>query len=157
MTKDLRVVTRSLTIEDAKRVQQLTEHLTVIRRARRLLLNRKIETHTVHLKVRMYENELPPNVRAEYRAKNKYNNDGIWDVKLGAHFHRDRDDSGYWTASATINYEPLRVWGVGHYATLPTEDGTDIADVIRGHVDKEIARVEAIITGFGFMLPPEEK
>jgi hypothetical protein len=136
----------AMTIENAKRVQELVEHLNSVRAHRVFLANKLVTASSVHLTVHLPAHVIPPDRRG----------DGGFEYK-GQHYHRR--SGGDWTVQDTLKALPqdpregeLSKWECrGAISTL----GTRVMDGVRAAVADEIEATEKAITDLGFMVPPE--
>jgi hypothetical protein len=137
----------AMTVENAKRVQELVEHLNMVRSHRKFLANKLVYASTVHLTVSLPAHVIPPDRRGD---------DGF---QYQGQLYRRRS-GGDWTVQDTLKALPqeprdgeLSKWErMGAISTL----GTRVMDGVRAAVADEIEATEKAITSLGFMVPPDD-
>jgi hypothetical protein len=128
-----------LTVEDAKRVQRLVEHLQALRKHRDFLSDKRAGASRVILRTYISDHELPPS--EERRNGHAYVND----------FRCEHDSRRGWYISHILDHGTLddSSWTKGY---LPTID-TSVMHGVRAAVADEIVATESAITAVGFAVP----
>jgi hypothetical protein len=127
------------TVEDAKRVQRLEEHLKVLRQHRDFLADKRAVAHAITLRISLSETEVP-GVALSSRNSDSYVN--------GRQYRREQDG---WQMLTVIHHGTLdlsKSYGMNQ-GCLPTI-GTRIMDGIRAAVLDEIEATEKAIIKLGF-------
>jgi hypothetical protein len=132
------------TVDDAKRVQRLVEHLQELRKHRDLLAHKRAGASAVHVRIYISDQELPPSFPPDARRgrHEAYSN--------GFHYNYD-SRCREWFVAHSLHHGTMdgNSWTTGR---LPTID-TRVMDGVRAAVADEIEATESAITALGFAVP----
>jgi hypothetical protein len=134
------------TVEDAKRVQRLEEHLKALRKHRDFLADKRTTAHSIVLSIALSEAEVPA------EAKRSQNGDSY----INSRQYR-REQNG-WRTLTVIKHGTLDLTKPynNNQGCLPTV-GTRVMDGIRAAVFDEIEATERAILELGFAVSSEER
>jgi hypothetical protein len=132
------------TVEDAKRVQRLEEHLKALRRHRDFLADKRVVAQTIRVSIPLSEHELPPGLKrgGEYQQ--------YIDGRL---YQRNRE--GSWETSDSIHHGTSDPTQYNHHQGYLPTIGTRVMDGIRAALFDEIEATEKAISRLGFAIPNE--
>lgn len=132
------------TVEDAKRVQRLEEHLKALRKHRNFIADKRATASFIRLSISLSEHEMPPGLKRS-GDQHQYIN--------GREYQRGREG---WVISDSINHGTIDPTQYNHHqGYLPTV-GSRVMDGIRAALFDEIEVTEKAISRLGFAIPQEE-
>ena len=142
-----RLPNSTLTVEDAKRVQRLVEHLRALRNHRDVLAYKRAYANLIRFHIPITEAELPANFPPEARRRHdsSYVN--------GRNYSHDAADGWHLDYSLTHGrLDDSRFGGQGYLPTL----GLRVMDGVRAAILDEIEVTERAIIDLGFALPVDD-
>jgi hypothetical protein len=131
------------TVDDAKRVQRLVEHLQELRKHHDFLADKRASASTVNVRIYMSEQELPSDFPSEPRRNHR-------DTYInGVHYNYDRHRG--WFVAHPLHHGTLDddSWTKGLLPTINTR----VMDGVRAAVADEIEITEKAIIALGFAVP----
>ena len=139
---------KAKTIESAKLVQKLVEHLNAVRKDRDYLVGYKnAKAYTVSLTAQVDASDIPSDVRARAERDYHHGHDGF-------HYDGNRKDWAKHHQLTDGKFDPTQNHWNGHggIATL----GWRVMDAVRAAVAEEVERTEQAIRDLGYEVPEDE-